>query len=606
MTMKHLQQLLLCTIICILPISSSTLSFSFVAPTTTAAVRGRSIGIVHRDAGGNGRVNNGMTQLSSAAPSSADNGNDDDDDNDSAISSSTYNNNKGLKSHLPTPKKRTLALDKFGRRIHDLTDDGSDVKYSRGSDTAADSGASASLKSEKELAADASSADFNFDSGAAKITDSTPVTRPKSAKELAAIASSADFVLQEETGKTTSASRSANLKELLPGQKLTFMKSDKFGRRIQRMEDDGTVNMKKEPTEHRPQQQQQQVASSSQSSESQPATTQANSPSLASYFGKKDQESDDRMPFSSGADLKDLLPKQNMRFLKLDKFGRRVQRMEDDGTVNTKREPAADALVDLGTGATANDDTNYGSLKKLLRSKEDDAPVADNSSNYGSLKRLLVKEKDATAVVDLNNDNKKYGSLKDLLPTKRATWTMLDVKGASVEDTRRTKSSDRAGETIKNEGGGIGGSLKDLMPKRATWTRLDFKGASVVDERRTKKNTTSGSSSRGGTFNTEGEYSNLKNLLPARTINWKKNQVLSSGSAAFTTAREDRQQAMKNDVIASASAKEYASDDDDTDVVDSVDDTTINTDSSKEEEKPYSNLKDLLPERKFTWRTTKK
>ena len=29
-----------------------------------------------------------------------------------------------LKSLLPTPKKRTLRLDKFGRRIHDLTDDG--------------------------------------------------------------------------------------------------------------------------------------------------------------------------------------------------------------------------------------------------------------------------------------------------------------------------------------------------------------------------------------------------------------------------------------------------------------------------------------------------
>lgn len=36
-----------------------------------------------------------------------------------------------LKSLLPTPKKRTLKLDKFGRRVHDLTDDGT-AKYSKG------------------------------------------------------------------------------------------------------------------------------------------------------------------------------------------------------------------------------------------------------------------------------------------------------------------------------------------------------------------------------------------------------------------------------------------------------------------------------------------
>ena len=31
---------------------------------------------------------------------------------------------KNLKDLLPTPRKRTLILDKFGRRVHDLTDDG--------------------------------------------------------------------------------------------------------------------------------------------------------------------------------------------------------------------------------------------------------------------------------------------------------------------------------------------------------------------------------------------------------------------------------------------------------------------------------------------------
>mmetsp|Transcript_3773 Transcript_3773/g.8411 ORF Transcript_3773/g.8411 Transcript_3773/m.8411 type:complete len:141 (-) Transcript_3773:82-504(-) len=140
------------------------------------------------------------------------------------------------------------------------------------------------------------------------------------------------------------------------------------------------------------------------------------------------------------------------------------------------------------------------------------------------------------------------------------------------------------------------------MPKRATWTKLDFKGASVEDERRTKRIT---SSSKERNLNNEGQYTNLKSLLPERTITWKNKQVLSSGSAAITTTREDRQRAMKNDVIASSSANHSASDGDDTDAADTGGESTISA-SSSEEMKPYSNLKDLLPERKMSWRTTKK
>ena len=40
---------------------------------------------------------------------------------------------EGLRSLLPTPKKRTLQLDKFGRRVHDLTDDGT-TQYSKRGD----------------------------------------------------------------------------------------------------------------------------------------------------------------------------------------------------------------------------------------------------------------------------------------------------------------------------------------------------------------------------------------------------------------------------------------------------------------------------------------
>ena len=91
-------------------------------------------------------------------------------------------------------------------------------------------------------------------------------------------------------------------------------------------------------------------------------------------------------PNERGADLKDLLPKQKMKFMKLDKFGRRVQSMEDDTTVNyTKsREPdsseevdempvdantASEASIDLGESISGTGASNYGSLKDLLPTK---------------------------------------------------------------------------------------------------------------------------------------------------------------------------------------------------------------------------------------------
>ena len=154
-------------------------------------------------------------------------------------------------------------------------------------------------------------------------------------------------------------------------------------------------------------------------------------------------------------------------------------------------------------------------------------------------------------------------------------------------------------------GGGVGGSnLKELLPKRATWTKLDFHGASVEDERRTKRSKNSDSS----TFNT-GQYSELKALLPKRTINWKKGQLLSSGSSPTVTenfrglreersfgVKEERQLVMKNDVIASAALS--SSDGEDVGVIDD------NIDDEEEEEvvKPYQNLRDLLPQRRVTWK----
>lgn len=204
--------------------------------------------------------------------------------------------------------------------------------------------------------------------------------------------------------------------------------------------------------------------------------------------------------------------------------------------------------------------------------------------------------KESAAALDLGNNVESgaanYGQLRNLLTTKRATWTKLDFKGGSVVDERRIKKEIVQDPVPTTDSAAAGGSLKELLPKRATWTKLDFKGGSVEDTRRTKNRSTSSSSSS-GSFN-EGQYSNLKTLLPQRTITWKQKRVLRSGSAAPVSntgahgLREERQQAMKNEVIASA-ATDASSEDNDI----------------EEEIKPYSNLKDLLPVRKFRLRENK-
>jgi len=516
-----------------------------------------------------------------------------------------------LKALLPTPKKRTLKLDKFGRRVHDLTDDGT-TNYARergvGKPAVEASAAevAAALAAEDpapaydpapmvsdadatlaQLASLGGGGEDDEAPGVASLPKILNEDAKKSAKELAADASSGDF--------SRPVGASADLKALLPTQKMRFMKLDKFGRRIQRMEDDGTVNMQKEPTR-----QQEAPRSYSRGTRegfgSDSATVvPALGPPLSEILGKGKDESRNNdaalEPGGNSAALKELLPQQKMRFMKLDKFGRRVQAMEDDGTVHHKKEPSIEksegeelAMVDL-----------------------------DSASSLGA---------------------SNYGSLRDLMPTKRAVWTKLDFKGASVADDRRFKSTTQSGGDVggdvggefKSEGGG--GSLKELLPKRATWTKLDFKGASVPDERRTAtaaRTAESGGEDGGGDedgFN-EGEYSNLTTLLPERTITWKRDQVLSSGSSPtvgeererrvtnLTTLlpartitwkknrvlssgssptagenvrgmREERRRAMKEEVIASASA----SDDDD------------------EGTKAYTNLKDLLPGKKVTWRKT--
>ena len=254
------------------------------------------------------------------------------------------------------------------------------------------------------------------------------------------------------------------------------------------------------------------------------------------------------------------------------KFGRRVQRMEDDGTVNMMKEPspaprppasAVSSLSPHGTGDTA---------------------AAGPVDGWGGGK---------------NN----YGSLRDLAPTRRETWTRLDFKGASIVDERRTtRGGAGAGGAVDDAGfgGGGGGNLRGLLPKSATWTRLDVKGASVVDERRMGGKVPGGG---GGGIVNEGGYSNLKILLPARTITWKKNQVLSSGSATVASSnvrglREEKQSDIKDEI-----ADTSASSSEDEINVEEIDEEEKEEKEEEEKIKAYTNLKDLLPERRNMFRT---
>jgi hypothetical protein len=102
-------------------------------------------------------------------------------------------------------------------------------------------------------------------------------------------------------------------------------------------------------------------------------------------------------------------------------------------------------------------------------------------------------------------------SLKDLLPTKKPTWTKLYFKGGVIEDERRTKKSSAGIDNTDS-------NLKTLLlqSKKPTWTKLDFKGGVVEDDRRMRKASVYGANAE----LSEGKYTNLKTLLPERKILW--------------------------------------------------------------------------------------
>lgn len=328
------------------------------------------------------------------------------------------------------------------------------------------------------------------------------------------------------------------------------MTLDKFGRRLQRMEDDGTVNVKKEPV----------TRSESDVEMGDDDGLERSSPSLSSRLRREETSGRSSMGLERGgfggaekrsSDLKALLPQRKMTWMKLDKLGRRVERMEDDGTVNKLRglremdgeERDVSVKADFSEG-------DIIAIAGMLPDLDDDTDSgvevvdADDEQNEVDANEQFLAELLKVGGDESNVKPAASSSLKDLLPTKKPTWTKLDFKGGVIEDERRTKK-------ISVDIGNTDSNLKTLLlqSKKPTWTKLDFKGGVVEDDRRMRKASVYGANAE----LSEGKYSNLKTLLPERKILW--------GSRGKVSVNE---------------MNEYAS--------------------------KGPSLKALLPERKFVWR----
>jgi len=597
----------------------------------------------------------------------------------------------GLKALLPKPASRPLKMDKFGRRIYRMEDD-TTVRHTKGTSVA--SGGTSAV-----------TGDADDNSGGDSYTASPPNT-----SSLSNLLTDSKQLAGDKSLHATfeNVNDSSDLKSLLPTAKMRFMKLDKFGRRVQRMEDDGSVSYSRgssaagENDASRnndvgvvegvnairgvkggddvftsgsavPQQQQQQQhlppvtsrkrakskkASSNVSNSKQRAAVEQQAaaveqvvvdkgPSLAKLI-KAPQPTPDLLKDAStstgihGADLKSLLPSAKMRFMKLDKFGRRVQRMEDDGSVsysrgsvdesarnnsgvagggggeeevNTIGNLESESTIDLGTRQTSDSYVNQSgssvNLKDLAGISK--RPVFTKLDFKGGSveddRRMTSTSSSVPTQTDEGAAAAPASGLKELaLSSKRPMFTKLDFKGGSVVDERRTK---KAPSTNTAEVSTTQGNLKDLLPTRPTFTKLDFKGGNVEDERRTKKQPSSSTPALATSTPSSGS---LKTLLPERKFMWKKQEqrrsttndfigsVRGDSIARSTTAtnsvREAKQKAMRDEVISAAAATNSESGND---VVGDDDEPS----GGGEGEGSYSNLTDLLPRKKFVFRDTK-
>ncbi|KAL7490381.1 hypothetical protein ACHAWT_005487 [Skeletonema menzelii] len=473
-----------------------------------------------------------------------------------------------------------------------------------------------------------------------------------------------DEITPQQQQQSSLSPLSSDLRALLPKPASRPLKMDKFGRRIYRMEDDTTVrhtkgdyssnnNTNNNEEEEEGSAPEKIVAgdrappttttvstttttSSSNNGNNSSSNSNSSSSSLSNLLTDTKQLAGDKslqtfenvvhhhQQQSSSSDLKKLLPTAKMRFMKLDKFGRRVQRMEDDGTTAIQGEDEAtspignlesESTIDLGTRQTSDSYVNQSgtsvNLKDLAGISK--RPVFTKLDFKGGSveddRRMTSSSSSAVPpqVVEGAGQAASSSGLKGLaLSSKRPIFTKLDFKGGSVVDERRAKkkapSTTNTAEASSSST--TKSNLKDLLPTRPTFTKLDFKGGNVEDERRTKKQPDQDHSK----LSSSGS---LQSLLPERKFMWKKQERRSNtndfiGSvggdfiARTTTAskndsvREAKQKAMRNEVIASATVATGALDEDEEDESGGV-----------QEVESYSNLTDLLPQKKFVFRDTK-
>lgn len=380
----------------------------------------------------------------------------------------------------------------------------------------------------------------------------------QSSKEIASLESSASF---------RSISTSTDLKALLPQREMKWRTLDKYGRRVQKIEEDGIESIEE-------------VGSSCNNDDMTGSTTDtaaskvgstSSSPELSTLFQSSKEiasleSSANFRSISTSSDLKALLPTRKIEWKRLDKFGRRGKNTVIFRIVFTRlfhncspffvlvhmlveRVGQSDETSTVGPSSS-----RVVAIESMLPKTEEaikdeeTQPAVKNPREVDANEQFLV---DLLKVGDSNkleSPPKSSKNLKDMLPNKQ-TWTKLDFKGVGVEGVSRTKQSPASKNNTDS-------SLKALLlqSKKPTWTKLDFHGVGVEDESRTKrapvaqKNIDSSlkaltlqskkpiftkldfhgvgviDESRTKRHDTEdfnkGEYTDLKTLLPERKIQW--------------------------------------------------------------------------------------
>jgi len=238
--------------------------------------------------------------------------------------------------------------------------------------------------------------------------------------------------------------KSVNLKNLLPARKVTWMKLDKKGRRIEvdlysGNEDrskalDSTVVLKD-------------ITHEEMSTDLDVTKGLVQSVEGTDEFSVKmilDEVADDeginftklseRIQPMKSANLKNLLPTRKVKWMKLDKMGRRIE--VDPNSEQNDEESDIDDITTITSDSTNNDVVS-----------DRDSDLLDSIENEEYRFEQLVNE-EVLAEVDNVKDFPpiKSVNLKSLLPTRKMTWMKLDKKGRRVEALDFDASSNSEGE----------------------------------------------------------------------------------------------------------------------------------------------------------------